>query len=297
VSILQRILREPLLHFVVLGAGLFVLFGLVGGPAEERPDRIVISAAKVENLAELFRRTWRRPPTQAEIDGLIEDYIKEEILYREALALGLDRDDIVIRRRLRQKMEFIGEDLAPPVEPTDAELQAVLAEHADRFRAPARVSFTQVYLSPDRRGEDAWGDAERMLVALDAGSADPARSGDPILLEQDYRELAAQDVERLFGRAFAAQVAELPVGRWSGPVESGYGLHLVLVHERTLARLPDLAEVRDAVANEWGAARRQEANRAFYKALRARYEVSVERPRSAGERAREVVKDEREDEG
>ena len=273
----------------MLGAGLFLLYGLIGGPAEQRPNRIVVSAAKVENLAELFERTWRRPPTQAELDGLIEDHVKEEILYREALALGLERDDIVIRRRLRQKMEFVGEDVAPPAEPTEEELQAFLDEHAERFREPARLSFAQVYLSPDRRGEDAWADAERLLVALDAGTSDPAAAGDPFLLEQDYRDLATPDVERLFGEAFAARVAELPVGRWSGPVESGYGLHLVLVRERTPARLPDLAEVRDAVANEWRAARREEANRAFYDGLRANYEVTVERPSWAGERPAAVA--------
>ena len=144
-------------------------------------------------------------------------------------------------------------------------------------------------LSPDRRGEDAWGDAERLLVALDAGESDPAASGDPFLLEQDYRDLAAQDVERLFGGAFAARVAKLPVGPWSGPIESGYGLHLVPVRERTPARLPDLAEVRDAVANEWSAVRRREANRAFYEGLRARYEVTVQRPAWAGERSAAIA--------
>jgi hypothetical protein len=280
---LRKILREPLLHFLLLGAGLFVLFSLVGKPTEERPDQIVVSAAKVENLAELFRRTWRRPPTQQELDGLIADHVKEEILYREALALGLEEDDIVIRRRLRQKMEFVSEDVAPPAEPSEAELRRFLAEHADRFRAPWRVSFAQVYLSPDRRGANVRSDAERMLVALDTGKADPAGSGDPFLLEQDYRELSGQDVERLFGGPFAAQLAELPVGRWSGPVESGYGLHLVLVRDRTPARLPDLAEVRDAVTNEWRAVRQAEANRAFYEGLRARYVVTVERPAWAGE--------------
>jgi hypothetical protein len=281
---LQKILREPLLHFLVLGAGLFVLFGVVGEPAEERRDQIVVSAAKVENLAELFRRTWRRPPTQAELDGLIEDHVKEEILYREARALGLDDDDIVIRRRLRQKMEFISEDIAAQAEPSEQELRGFLADQSDRFREPARFSFAQVYLSPERRGEDAWGDAERLLVALDAGQSDPAESGDPFLLDQDYRGLSAREVERLFGRGFAARVAELPVGRWAGPVESGYGLHLVLVHERTSAQLPDLDEVRGAVASEWRAARREEANRAFYEGLRANYEVTVGRPAWAGER-------------
>jgi hypothetical protein len=286
---LYKILCEPLLHFLVLGAGLFLLFGVVGKPAEEGPEQIVVTEAKIGNLAELFRRTWRRPPTPAELDGLIEDHVKEEIFYREALALGLDRDDIVIRRRLRQKMEFLSEDVAPPAEPTEAELRIFLAEHADRFRAPWRVSFAQVYLSPERRGAHVRSDAERLLVALNTGKSDPAEAGDPLLLEQDYRELATQDVERLFGRAFAAQVAQLPVGRWSGPVESGYGLHLVLVRERAPASEPDLREVREAVANEWRAARREEANRAFYDGLRANYEVTVERPSWAGERLAAVA--------
>ena len=216
---LQKILREPLLHFLVLGTGLFLLYGVIGEMADERSDRIVVTEAKIGNLAELFERTWRRPPTPAELDGLIEDHIKEEIFYREALALGLEQDDIVIRRRLRQKMEFISEDVAPPAEPTAAELQAFLAEHADRFRKPSRVSFAQVYLSPERRGANARSDAERLLVGLNTGRSDPAEAGDPFLLERDYRELSAHDVEQLFGGPFAAAVAELPVGRWSGPVE------------------------------------------------------------------------------
>ena len=274
----QKILREPLLHFLVLGAGLFVLFDLVGTPAEAPKDRIVVSAAKVENLAELFRRTWRRPPTAAELDGLIADHVKEEILYREALALGLETDDIVIRRRLRQKMEFVSEDLAAQAEPSEDELRTFLAEHADRFREPSRVSFAQVYLSPERRGAAARSDAERVLVALDAGRTDPAASGDPFLLEQDYVLQTPRDIERLFGERFAAGIAELPVGQWAGPLDSGYGLHVILVRERTPPRLPELDEVRDAVLRDWRAARRDEANRAFYDALRARYEVTVERP-------------------
>lgn len=275
---LRRILREPLLHFLVLGAALFLLFGVVGEPADEQPDRIVVTEVKIDNLAELFKRTWRRPPTQAELAGLIEDHVKEEILYREALALGLDRDDTVIRRRLRQKMEFISEDVALEAEATEDELRAFLAEHRDRFRTAPRISFAHVYLSPDRRGEDAWSDAERVLVALDAGSSDPTEAGDPFLLEREFENLTAYDVERLFGRPFAERLAELPLGRWSGPIESAYGLHLVSVHEMTPSRLPALDEVRDAVTLEWQAARVEEANRAFYEGLRANYEVTVESP-------------------
>jgi hypothetical protein len=280
----RKILREPLLHFLALGAGLFLMFGVAGKQADDRSDRIVVTEAKIGNLAELFERTWRRPPTAAELEGLIEDHIKEEIFYREALALGLDRDDIVIRRHLRQKMEFVSTDFADRAEPTDADLRAFLDEQPDRFRTPGRVSFAQVYFSPDRRGEDTRGDAERVLVALDAGKADPAEVGDPLLLEQDYQDLSLPDVERLFGRAFAGHVVELPLGRWSGPVESGYGLHLVLVRERTEGGLPALDQVRDAVAREWRAARRQEASAAFYETLRAGYEVSIEAPSMAGGR-------------
>jgi hypothetical protein len=286
---LHKILREPLLHFLVLGAGLFLLFGGIGKLAEERPDQIVVTEAKIGNVAELFERTWRRPPTAAELDGLIEDHIKEEILYREALALGLERDDIVIRRRLRQKMEFLSEDVTPPAEPTEAELRIFLAEHADRFRAPWRVSFAQVYLSPERRGANVRSDAERLLVALNTGKSDPAEAGDPLLLEQDYRELAAQDVERLFGGAFAAQVAQLPVGRWSGPVESGYRLHLVLVREQAPASKPDLTEVREPVANEWRAAPAGGGEPRVLRWPAGELRVTVERPSWAGARPAAVA--------
>jgi hypothetical protein len=285
----RNILREPLLHFLVLGAGLFVLFGVVGEPAEERSDRIVVTEAKIDNLAELFERTWRRPPTPEELDGLIADHVKEEVFYREALALGLEADDPVIRRRLRQKMEFISEDVAEQAEPTEDELRAFLAEHRDRFRTPARISFVQVYLSSERRGRDTEGDAERLLASLSTGAADAAESGDPFLLEREFRDLAPYDVERLFGRPFAERLAGLPIGSWSGPVASPYGLHLILVRERTEGGLPELEEVRDAVALEWRAAQRQAVNEAFYEGLRERYEITIERPSEPDDPAASVA--------
>jgi hypothetical protein len=196
----------------------------------------------------------------------------------------------VIRRRLRQKMEFLSEDVALQAEPTEGELRAFLAEHPERFRVPPRVSFAQVYLSPDRHGEDTRGEAQRLLAALAAGEADPADSGDPFLLEQEFRDLAAYDVERLFGREFTERLADLTVGSWSGPVESPYGLHLILVRERIEGGLPDLDEVRDAVTLEWRGARRQEVNEAFYQGLRERYEVTVERPAWAGDAPASVAK-------
>ena len=127
-------LREPLAHFFVLGAGIFLLAALVGESDESRPDQIVVSAGQIDRLVETWQRTWQRPPTQAELEGLVEDHIREEILYREAIAMGLDRDDTIIRRRLRQKMEFLPQDLVEQVEPTNAELLTYLRENADAFQ-------------------------------------------------------------------------------------------------------------------------------------------------------------------
>jgi len=278
-----RLLHEPLVKFLALGGGLFLLFGAVGDRDSRRADRIVVSAGQIESLAEGWMRTWRRSPTSEELDGLIAEHIREEILYREALAMGLDRDDTVVRRRLRQKMEFIGEDAAV-AEPTEEELRAYLASHADAFRSEQRISFAQVYLDRDRRGESALRDAEGLLARLDGDGAviDPAELGDPLLLPHAYESLPASELARLFGQDFAEQLAGLPTGRWVGPVESAYGLHLVLIRQRGEGAMPGLEEVRDAVRREWQVARREESGEELYRRLRERYTVAVERPGAEG---------------
>jgi hypothetical protein len=234
-------------------------------------------------MAELWKRTWQRPPTQQELQGLIEDHIKEEVLYREALALGLNQDDTIIRRRLRQKMEFLVEDVAAGVEPTDSELQAFLDKNPTVFRVQGKVSFSHIYLSRDRRGGSVHRDAERLLRELGNGNGrvDPAKMGDPFLLPHNFQSLRETEVVKLFGQVFGARVLDLELGRWTGPVESGYGVHLVLVRERTEGRLPQLADVRGAVQREWLAARRREANEAFLRRLRNKYTVIVEQTNSS----------------
>ncbi len=276
----MRLLREPLVHFLVLGLGLFLLFGIVGDSDDAPTGRIVVSNARVAQLNEIFSRTWQRPPTEQELAGLIEDHIREEVYYREALAMGLDRDDTIVRRRLRQKLEFFTDDLVAAVAPTEKQLEAYLSEHADRFRVPATLSFRQIYFNRDRRGEQATRDAEALLARLDETSSevDATRYGDALMLPRDYEGVSAPDIGRDFGNGFAAALADLPVGRWSGPVESGFGLHLVFVRDRRPGSLPALADVRRVVEREWRNARREEAGEAFYRTLRERYVVSVESP-------------------
>ncbi len=284
---MERWIREPLVHFLVLGAGLFLLSSLVGDRAGERSDRIVVTAGHTEHLVQGWTRTWQRPPTSQEMEGLIEDYIKEEILYREALAMGLDKNDTIIRRRLRQKMEFLAEDVTAQAEPTDEELQTYLEMNPETFRVGATMSFTHIYLNRDKRGDAARRDAERLLARLAAGDGrvDPAKFGDPFLLPQEYKSLPESEVAKLFGREFTTRLLALKLGQWAGPVESGYGVHLVLLRQRAEGRTLELAEVRDAVRREWLAARRREANEAFLRRFRERYTVIVENPEAAGMRS------------
>jgi hypothetical protein len=281
----MKLLREPLVHFLLLGAMLFGVFALVGDRGSEQANRIVVTPGHIKHLTVSFTRTWQRPPTAPELTGLIEDYIREEVLYREAMAMGLDRDDTIVRRRLRQKLEFLTEETAETAPPSDAELQAFLQQHADAFRVEPRLAFRHVYLNRERRGDAIDTEARELLAQLTTGATtpDPAALGDPFLLPHAFVLLSRNEITRLFGDTFATQLQHLELGRWAGPLESAYGLHLVLVHERTDGRLPALAEVRQAVQREWLAARRKEVNEQFYQHLRARYTIIVEQPQAAGD--------------
>lgn len=282
---IKRLLREPLLHFLVLGAALFLIASMMRDPAEGRDDQIVVTPGKVEQLLEGWSRTWQRPPTQAELEGLIRDYIREEVYYREALAMGLDRDDIVIRRRLRQKLEFVSEDVTAQAEPSEDELRAYLQAHPEAFRIGRRLTFSQIYFNPERHGEALTSDVAKLLAGLNRAGAktDVTALGDVSLLERHFVDVPIDEVTKLFGEMFARRLDELPAGQWQGPVESGYGLHLVLISERIEGRLPGLEEVREAVHREWANARRLEANEKFYQSLLKRYTVTIEQPKLANE--------------
>ena len=275
---MKRLLREPLVHFVVLGAMIFCGYSLLNRDGASAPDRIVITQGQIDAMTVGFTRTWQRAPTQEEMVGLIRDRVQEEVYYREALALGLDRDDVVIRRRLRQKMEFVSHDPVASTEPSDEELQAYLKAHAAAFTTGPRFSFRQVYLNPQRHGRDLLRDAQQMLVQLrQAGLQGPTElAGDSLMMEPAFDNASAREVASLFGEKFAAALGDLPTGQWQGPVESGYGVHLVFLSERTEGGLPQLAEVREAVRREWTNARQRAAAEQFYQGLLRKYVVTVE---------------------
>lgn len=283
------LLREPLVHFLLLGAALFALDAWLRPAADAGGGEIVVSEARVTSLAQNFRRTLQRPPTRAELDGLVREHVREEVLYREALALGLDRDDTVVRRRLRQKMEFIADEAAALGKPTDAELAGYLAAHPDAFRTEPRATFSQVYLDPRRRAKTLDADAARLLAELNRGgaAAAPAKASDSLLLlEPRYENAARTDVARTFGDAFAAALFEQPAGRWVGPLASGYGVHLVRVEAMTPGGVAPLEDVRPLVEREWANARRKALGEAFYDKLRAKYKVTVRMPGGEGAEAK-----------
>jgi len=271
-----RLLQEPLVHFLLLGGAVFAVFALTRDPAEAAPrDEIVITAGQIRQLAAVFQKTWQRPPTRTELENVIEARVREEVFYREALTAGLDKDDTIVRRRMKQKLEFFMDDIAGQVTPTEQELQAFLDANDDSFRSESTFSFRHVYLSTDKR-ETPEEDARQLLARLKKGEADI--EGDRLLMvESSFRDTAQGSVARVFGRGFAVRLLEIPIGEWSGPIRSGYGLHLVFLESRVEGEVAKLDDVRDAVAREWTVVRRREMNEALYQRLRENYSITVEK--------------------
>ncbi len=271
----KRILHDPLFHFLLLGAAIFAIYGFATRHTD-KPSEIVVTQGTVENLVTGFTRTWQRPPADEELQGLVRDYIREEVAYREALAMGLDRDDIIVRRRLQQKLEFVSDDLASRTEPSDKDLHAFLEAHPDLFQREALFSFNQVYLNPQIHGGNLRREESRLLNVLQKGQPDLTAQGDPFLLPQSFQDVSLTDVKKTFGEQFASALSALPIGQWQGPVASSYGVHFIFLSQRSVSSLPALADVRDQVRREWLSAKRVEATNQFYEALLRRYVVRIE---------------------
>lgn len=262
-------LREPLLQFLALGGLLFA--AMSAGASLQRPV-VRIEAAEIEQLAAYWELQSQRPPTRDELAGLIQERADEELLAREAIRLGLDKDDMIIRRRLAQKMAFVSDDVAEIPEPSEGELQAYYERHRDRYARPGRMALEHLFYSFDRTGqspEAAAADAHRRLSAGDLAL------GDPSMLPQAYADVTEDDLARDYGPEFAAAARQAPVGRWAGPVRSALGIHVVRVQSRRSPVVPPLADVRDEVRAAWMAEQRQAKNRAFRASLRKRYKVEI----------------------
>jgi hypothetical protein len=279
----KRLLQEPLLQFLLVGVALFAAYSYQqrGGSAEASPQEIRLTLDDIAQLDLVFEAQWQRPPTPDEFGRMVENKVQEEVLYREAIAMGLDDDDTIVKRRMAQKMQFLAEDVAAAREPTTDELRAWFGEHSDLFALPGRVSFRHLYFSWDERGEAARDDAAKALTELAGAPPDTGRTvslADPFMFQDYYGDRTSEEIAREFGPAFAQAVVKLAPGSWQGPLESGYGWHLVFVEAAVPGRTPAFEEVEPDVRTAWLGAQKAEAWRKAYAEMRARYTVTLPLP-------------------
>jgi hypothetical protein len=274
----MKLLREPLVHFLAAGTLLFAAYGWLGSEGDSGPAdrRVVVGEREAAWLAETWQRQRQRPPSAEELQGLLADYLREELLAREARALELDRDDTVVRRRLAQKMEFLLADTASRAEPADDDLRRLYEAGADRFAEPATTSFEQVFVRADEGEERAASRARELLAALAAdGGRGFAELGDPTLLPAAVEAADEAAIAAQFGAEFARAVAGLSPGAWHGPVTSAFGVHLVRVTARHDARPRRFEEARPELVAEWHRERDEAAQREYFAGLLREYEIEV----------------------
>ncbi|MDF7822930.1 peptidylprolyl isomerase [Pontiellaceae bacterium B12227] len=266
----MRIFKEPLIHFILIGAVLFGLYGLVNRAGVPTAG-LVVSTETIGMLAETFSNDWNRAPSDEELENLIDEYIREEVAFREGVAMGLDRDDVVIRQRIRQKLELLAEEGVAKNTPTDAELEAYLAANADVFREPQQISIQQVYFSPEHLDQ-----AVMVRRELNAMEKPPAGFGDPSSIGQHFVRVTHDEVDQTFGLGFADKLIELPEKAWSEAIESELGFHLVYIEERLAGEVPDLGRIRNMVEFEWENEQRLQRLEKLYSDLREKYSVRIE---------------------
>ncbi len=274
----MKLLREPLVHFVIAGVVLFSAYAWLNGsrPASDGVEPVRISTGQIQWLRQTYSSQWLRPPDANELQGLVNDLVNEGLLAREAQAMGLGEDDTIVRRRLAQKLKFLVEDTSRLAEPTDAELRQYFEANAARFEDSPRVSFTQIYFNPETR-KDAAEDAGLVLAGLSANAGDDgAELGDRFLLEAEMRQVDRQAIANAFGDEFADALLAVEPGKWSGPLKSGYGRHLVFVSVREAARKPAFEAVRDKVAAEWRRESEQKVSQDYLGKLREKYGVELD---------------------
>ena len=279
----RRWLHEPLIHFLLIGAFLFAADRYMQPVSGGTPSlkQIQLSLDDLSQMVMLFQSQWRREPTAQELARLVEDKVQEEILYREALAMGLEKDDTIVKRRMAQKLRFLAEDVAAAREPETAELKGWFEKNKVMFAQPSRVSFRHLYFTPDRRGQRARGDAAQALAKLANQPQDTrlaASLADPFMFQDYYRDRASEFLGKEFGPQFAQAVAKLPPGSWQGPIESGFGWHLVFVDTVIPGAVPAFEEIEPDVKTAWLGEQKAQAWEMAYKAMRAKYTVLLPAP-------------------
>ena len=278
----QKLLRDPLSHFLVIGGILFAFFSWSGQTDLEAPHVIRLTAGEITAMQKFWEKTHLRLPTESELEGMIENRIKEEVLSRKALALGISVGDTLIRRRLAQKMEFLSEGLVDPGEPSEEDLQTHMKANPEQFQEPTRISFEHIFLNPERHGENLHRVAQTLLVSIQNSnnSKNVSTAGDPTLLNSHFELITPTSLGGLFGEEFVAAMMKLPLGDWQGPVRSPYGLHLVYISQREEAHMPEFNAIRNKVREALLEKRRRDAATTLYKSLRESYHIVVERPGS-----------------
>jgi peptidyl-prolyl cis-trans isomerase C len=276
----MKILREPLLQFFFIGLCIYGVYAFYGTPEEGlEGNTIIVDANRIAAFTSVWESRWKRPPTEQELEGLIDQFIREDILYREAVAMGLDKNDPITRRRLAQKLEFLTKDIARLKEPATGELESYFEKNIDQFRTPDLITFTHVFIDPDARGDATLDDAAKILADLQAvGPPDASTrdAGDRFMLQNYYPQKSELEIRKQFGSGFATSVMQLEPGQWHGPVLSGYGTHLVYVDALTTAPLPVFEEVEEEVKQNWIAEQQEQFNQAFFESLKSRYEIVIE---------------------
>jgi hypothetical protein len=276
--ILQRFLREPLLHFIVIGGLFFLIYILVNDPGENSTDTIFITPERISQIATEYNGVWNRMPTDEELDNLIKEEVRSEVYYRDALALGLDKNDAIVRRRLRQKMEFLTDTGVYLQEPSAGELEAYFAANEQNYRGEPRLAFEQIYLGKSP-SEDTVSQILKTLLLEPA--TDPSTLGQRTLLPAQLKLSQPNAIDSIFGKGFYSQIAQLAPGEWDGPVTSVYGTHLIRTLDDQPARMPPLEAVRNSVLRNWRTAKAMENREQDYAKRRSRYIVEILRGEKA----------------
>ena len=277
----MKVLREPLLQFFIIGLFIYGAYGLYGVSTDDvEGNIIVVDENRIQAFTSSWKSRWKRPPTEQELNGLINQYIREDIFYREAVAMGLDKDDPITRRLLAQKLEFLSKDIAALKEPEQDELEQYFVDNIDKYLTPDMVTFKHVFIDPDKRGDATLDDAALILAELqsvDSTDNDVSLLGDRFMLQNYYLQQSELDIRKLFGSGFAKAVVQLETKQWHGPVLSGYGTHLVYIDHVDKSPAPEFAQVQEEVFQHWLATQQERFNEAYFESLKSRYEIVIER--------------------